>query len=68
MQEEKAESRAEERVEEQSEGGCLLGFNFGQAEHDLYYSNIKEALAAGDRKNIRFVEFQRVNTVLTCYP
>lgn len=38
----------------------LLGFDFAPAEHDLYYSNIKDALAGDNPRNIRFVEFQRV--------
>ena len=62
MEEEKGEGKAEEKAEEEIKEGCLLGFDFGEAEHDLYYSNIKEALATGDRWNIRFVEFQRVRS------
>jgi hypothetical protein len=66
MEEEKAKRKAEEKAEEEIKEGCLLGFDFGEAEHDLYYSNIKEALATGDWRNIRFVEFQRVRSRHPC--
>ncbi len=46
--------------EEAYEEGLLLGFDFGDVEHDLYFSNIKESLSGGNAGNIRYVEFQRV--------
>ncbi len=46
--------------EEAYEEGLLLGFDFGDIEHDLYFSNIKESLSGGNAGNIRYVEFQRV--------
>ena len=48
--------------EEAYEEGLLLGFDFGDIEHDLYFSNIKESLSGGNAGNIRYVEFQRVCT------
>jgi len=49
-----------EEAEEAYEEGLLLSIDFGDAEHDLYYSNLKESLGGGNPINIRFVEFQRV--------
>ena len=48
--------------EEAYEEGLLLGFDLGDVEHDLYYSNIKEFLSGGNAGNIRYVEFQRVGS------
>ena len=60
--------------EEAYEEGLLLGFDLGDIEHDLYYSNIKEFLSGGNAGNIRYVEFQRVwsphthNSCTYCQP
>ena len=62
-----AEAEPEAQEEPEFQEGLLLGFDLGPAEHDLYYSNVKESLSAGDARSIRFVEFPRVSSTTPPY-